>query len=101
MASLAVFDYYFYEPSLGVFYPGQRRTKWFSWDWRGKSATATAQPFDAWGQDRQLTVENLSMRTFGLIDPNAPPIQYVTLEVVNTGRDPIMIYTVQLVAFIP
>ena len=95
-ATVELYQYYYYEPSLGPLYPGQRRTRWYEFNWRDKSAAATAMPFDAWGKDRKLTVENLSIRTYGIGDPNAPPIQYVQLDVVNTGADAIAIHWVEL-----
>ena len=99
MGTVGLYQYYYYEPALGLLYPGQRRTKFYSWNWSGRSASATAMPFDAWGQDRSLEVQNLRMRTYGLHDPNASPIQYVQLDVVNVGGDPVFIYTVELAVF--
>ena len=100
MGTVNVYQFYYYEPALGLLYPGQRRTKFYTWDWVNKSATATAMPFDAWGQDRSLEVQNLRMRTYGLNDPNTSPIQYLQLDVVNVGRDSVAIYWVELAAFI-
>jgi hypothetical protein len=100
VGTVNVYQFYYYEPTLGQLYPGQRRTKFYSWDWRNKSATATAMPFDAWGQDRSLEVQDLRMRSYGLADPNASPTLYVQLDVVNVGRDAVFIYMVELAAFI-
>jgi hypothetical protein len=96
MATLNVYQFYMYHPQSGPFLPGTSRSFSSQWTWQGKAVALSAHPFDAWGQERRLTISNVSMQTDGLGDPNAPPIQRMHFTVSNVGRDAIMIYTVEV-----
>jgi hypothetical protein len=73
------------------FAPGQVRTWEHDWPgglWFGKAVVVTAQPFDASGQNRSLTVTNVSHISR---DYNERRLRY-TIQ--NNGVDTVIIYYV-------
>jgi hypothetical protein len=102
VATVGLSQFTIYDPNnpmpLG---PGQARDFWSEWNWSGNSASITAQPFDAWGQNRELSVTRFGMRSYGSADPNGPPKKYLTFTVTNTAADTVVIYYIQIVTFTP
>lgn len=89
MATLNHYTYDYYEGGT-LSQPGQTQTyhyggppandpdgPWFNWS--RKAVVASAQPFDATGQDRTLVVERIGHRS---IDPGK---RYVTVTIRNVG----------------
>lgn len=73
------------------FGPGQVRTWQYDWaggQWAGKAVVVTAQPFDASGQNRSLTVTNVSHLS---LDYNQRRLRFT---VQNNGVDNVVIYYV-------
>ncbi len=88
---MATISHFFYTFTDDGFEAGQTRSLGIGWligpsDWRQKAVVATAQPFDARGQNRRLSVTATDMRT----TPQGSQIFLVTVR--NTGEDTVFIY---------
>jgi hypothetical protein len=100
MATLNHYTYDFYEGGT-PFSPGQARSYCFGgppandpngpwFDWFRKAVVASAEPFDASGQDRTLVVEQIRHRS---IDAGK---RYVCITIRNIGTSPALIWYVTL-----
>jgi len=100
LATLDVYRFDLYNPNVGPLVPGASRSYWSEWNlWPDKGVSVTAHPFDAWGQNREIAVTHVGMRSYGLANPNASPTQYLNFTLTNTGQDNIVIYWVHIAVF--
>ncbi|MGY1695582.1 hypothetical protein ACI780_11770 [Geodermatophilus sp. SYSU D00814] len=100
MPTLNHYTYDYYEGGT-LFQPGQTRTYFYGgplgsdpdgpwFDWFRKAVVASAQPFDATGQDRTLVVEQIRHRS---IDAGK---RYVSITIRNVGVHAAVIWYVTL-----